>query len=323
MPPDTFDRYRIASGDRPGTLVFAGEFDAAAHEAVRVALEAALAERGPDAPGEIVVDLRAVGGMDAGTVWLLLRARQSALDTGRRLRVTGVDGVVRRAVEAAGAGHQLFVPVDVGTPDDRVRAVEDRHRVAGEQARIVARVQQQVVDAEVRSTRKVLLAELRQRLRVDPQALCGEEFLGVADRSTVLDAIMVTATVVGAADASVLYLVDPETAGLRVVRHRGFSTETLRLLGLGRPTAAAVAAAAGEAVLVDDIARSPIFAGKANRDVLLAAGSRAVHAYPLRDQAGALLGVLTFHYRVVRPRRGDGERVAWCAARALARTGQR
>jgi anti-anti-sigma factor len=335
-----------------GVVTLSGELDAAGYRTVRTALTAALTAGGLGDDAEIVVDLRAVRFMDAGTVGLLLEAWRSALDGGHHLRVTGVGDAVRRVIQASGAGYRLLGPAteetgpateetgptkDTGPASEetgpttnaglittasanRRRATTERHRAEVEQTRIVARLQQQAIDGELRATRRILLADLRERLRADPRALAGAEFLAVADTAAVLDAIVLAATVVGAADACDLQLYDPHTATLSVARQRGFTRECLAHLAAARPSASATAATTGAPVLIDDIATSPIFAGQPTLDVMLAAGSRAVHAHPLHDGAGQLLGVLSFHYRAARPRRGDRELVAWAAARALART---
>lgn len=312
---------------QPGVVALSGELDAAEYETVRVALAAALS---PDTLGdqaEIVVDLRAVKFMDAGTVGLLLEAWRTSIGSGHRLRVTGACDPVRRVIEAAGAGYRLLgtaerdIGLVAGGSDDRLRAATQRQRAELDQSRILARLQQQAIDGEVRTSRRLLLSGLRKRLRTDPRALSGEEFLGVADRATVLDGILLAATIVGAADACDLQLYDPDTATLRIARQRGFTREFLAYFAsvdLAQPTAYAIAAATGEPVIVDDVTRSPVFAGRPTLDVMLAAGSRAVHSHPLHDEAaGSLLGVLSFHYRARTPHHGDRELVAWSAARAL------
>jgi anti-anti-sigma factor len=301
-------------GGRPGVVTLSGDFDAGGHEEVRSAVATALAHGRP----ETVVDMRAVRLLDAGTVRVLLEAWQAAADTGRRLRVTGAGGHVRHVIQAAGAGQRLFPE----PTDDRAWAAAQRQYVADERTRIIAALQQQTIDGEVRTTRRLLIARLRRRLRTDPGALSGEEFLAAADTPAVLDAILVAATVVGAADACDLQLYDQRTASLRITRQRGLADEFLANLAAvpaDQPTTCATAASTGHPVLVDDITLSPIFAGRPTLDVMLAAGWLAVHSHPLHHDTGRLLGVLSFHYRTTTPHRGDRDLVARCAAEALTR----
>lgn len=331
--PGRLDRCRVAVGRHPGLIEMSGEFDDTGHQAVRDALDAVA----DGAAGEIRVDLRAVKLIDSGTVRLLLHASRAADDAGRRLRITGATGSVRRVIQASGAAKQLFdLPDGAGpairtadvarlvhepTYADQVRA--QLRRAESEQARIHGKLQQDIIDGEVRFTRRVVLARLRERLRTDRGALASDEFLAGADTPTVLDAIVLAATIVGAADACDLQLYDPVVGALLITRQRGFSKEFLTYFATvdpSEPTACAMAMRTGEPVIVDDVTRSPIFAGQPTLPVMLAAGSLAVHTHPLKDEAGQLMGVLSFHYRERRPRRGDPEMVAWCAARALAHT---
>jgi PAS domain S-box-containing protein len=62
----------------------------------------------------------------------------------------------------------------------------------------------------------------------------------------------------------------------------------------------------GGRVVVEDVAKSPIFAGTPALDVMLAAGVRGVQATPLIGRSGRILGMFSSHYR--EPGR-PGERV--------------
>ena len=88
----------------PGVVALSGELDTPQFVAVHGALAAALADDQP----EVIVNLSAVRFLDAGTIRLLLEARQAAIDAGRRLRVSGAGAAVRHVIEASAAGHQLF-----------------------------------------------------------------------------------------------------------------------------------------------------------------------------------------------------------------------
>jgi anti-anti-sigma factor len=70
-----------------------GEFDLAAHDALR----AALADHG--SAKAIVIDLTQVSFIDAATVGLLLEAHAAATGLGCTLRVVGAVGVVHRVLE--------------------------------------------------------------------------------------------------------------------------------------------------------------------------------------------------------------------------------
>jgi anti-anti-sigma factor len=319
-------------------VVLSGDLDASRHDAVAALLAAALADDHPGRPREIVVEMSAVRLLDAGTVRVLLQAAEAALDSGRRISVTGAHDGIRRVIVAAGAGHRLLrppTPTDAATDaaesgatgaardpatGDRIRVTTRRRGVADQQTRILARLQQRAIETEVRATRRELRAHLRERLRTDPRALIGEPFLAVADRPAVYDGIMLATAIVGAADACVLQAHDAHTGTLHVVRHHGLTGRLLSAFVAARPGRPAVpetAAATGEPIIVDDIARSPMFAHHPALDLMVAAGLYAVRSYPLCGDAGHLHGVLSFQYRTTRPLRGDAELVAWSAAHAL------
>ncbi|MBO3737507.1 GAF domain-containing protein [Actinoplanes flavus] len=99
------------------------------------------------------------------------------------------------------------------------------------------------------------------------------------------------------------------------MRHHGLTPAFLRCFA-AVPPAWGTAPATGEPVLIGDVTTSPIFAGQPALAVMLAAGFRSVHSYPLRDEHGALLGMLSLYYRAAGRHPGQG-RLAWAATRAL------
>jgi anti-anti-sigma factor len=179
---------------------------------------------------------------------------------------------------------------------------------------------QRADDARVRSRRRALLTRFRDRLGEDPLALADDRFLAAADRFVILRAIMVAAVVVGGADRCDLQVYDPGTRSLTIAQQHGLTAQFLDYLtaDAGAPTLAGTALSTGQPVLVDDITRSPIFAGQPSLPVMLAAGIRAVRSYPLQNDDGRLQGVLSFHYHSPRPRHGNPQLVAYSAALALA-----
>jgi anti-anti-sigma regulatory factor len=328
-PRNEADHRSVVRPGRPGEIMLSGDFDAEQRDAVQEALTAG-------EPSDTVVNVVEVRLLDAGTIRLLLQAQQAAVETGHGFRVSGASDLVRHVIEAVGAGRLLSLTDDHPAPTAsrgphrgmelhatrRSEAAATYRRVQEQKDRLHARLQQQVIDGEVRAARRLLISDLRQRLRGDPRALAGSDFLDVADLPAVHSAISTAATVVGAADANDLRLYDAGTATLRVVGRRGSIARVpsdFAAAGPGRPTTFGTAASLGEPVIIEDIVHSPVDGGQAFLDVLRAAGCRAVHSHPLHDGAGQLLGVLSFYYRTTKPRRGNPELVAWCAARALTR----
>ncbi|HLG98634.1 MAG TPA: PAS domain S-box protein [Bryobacteraceae bacterium] len=109
-----------------------------------------------------------------------------------------------------------------------------------------------------------------------------------------------------AADMGNIQLLD-EAGQLRIAAHRGFDSSFLEFFEKAHDGVAACGNALqkGERVIVEDVANSPIFAGTAALDALLAAGARAVQSTPLVSRSGKVLGLFSTHYR--RPHR-PGER---------------
>lgn len=206
-----------------------------------------------------------------------------------------------------------------GAPDlarlrsERIRTVQDRDR-------LVAEYEQRRVDGEVRATRRALTRGLRRHGGADAAAFLDEDFLAVADRPSVYQAILDAAVSASGAGCVDLQLYDHRAGVLRMVAQHGFTSEFLAFFGIvdtAQPTACAAACVAREPVLVDDVGRSPIFAGQPTLEPLLAAGSRAVHSYPLLDAAGDVLGTLSFHHGTRAADPGKAELVARGAAQVL------
>lgn len=89
------------------------------------------------------------------------------------------------------------------------------------------------------------------------------------------------------------------TGALQIVVHQGFEAEFLDFFATvqDHATACGTAMAAGQRIIVEDVAEDAIFAGSGARDVMLRAGARAVQSTPLWNRSGDLVGMLSTHYR--------------------------
>ena len=194
--------------------------------------------------------------------------------------------------------------------------------LAERRRRIRARMHQAVIDSAMRASRREILRMFRRRLRTDDTALVAGDFLALADLATVHTALVIAGQGVGRAAACELRVHDQDSGALRIVGHRGLPPWFTRHLdGTGAEDAVtlanAMASAAGEPVLIDDIRTSPIFAGQPVLGLLVAVGVRALHAYPLQDDHGRALGVLSLYYRTAGHRPGQ-EPLMVSARQALA-----
>jgi PAS domain S-box-containing protein len=101
-----------------------------------------------------------------------------------------------------------------------------------------------------------------------------------------------------AADMGNIQLLD-DAKRLKIVADRGFKAPFLEFFGEVHDGLAACGTALqkGERVIVEDVARDPIFAGTPARAAMLAAGACAVQSTPLVSRAGKVLGMFSTHYR--------------------------
>jgi GAF domain-containing protein len=150
------------------------------------------------------------------------------------------------------------------------------------------------------------------------------EFLAVADRPALTRAVLVAALTL--ADACDLQLLDYHHR-LNISAHHGFDASFLNFFATVESTDATACAhtlRTGLPILVDDVARHPIFAGHPTRDALLDAGSGAVASYPLHALNGTTFGVLSHLGDNLRPRISTVDiAVSDLVAQVTARTGKR
>ncbi len=90
-----------------------------------------------------------------------------------------------------------------------------------------------------------------------------------------------------------------EDGVLKIVSQRGFEQPFLDFFNQVHEGQAACGSALRnrERVIVQDVARSPVFAGSHARDAMLAAGALAVQSTPLISRSGQLLGMFSTHFR--------------------------
>ena len=123
--------------------------------------------------------------------------------------------------------------------------------------------------------------------------------------SSALSDVVARAIEMSGADMGNLQILDPRTNRLRIAAQFGFSGQFLEFFDKVQhnqgPCGAALSR--GQRVIVDDVANDPIFRGTESREVVLREGIRAVQSVPLKTFSGQLVGVLSTHFRVVKPSR--------------------
>lgn len=117
----------------------------------------------------------------------------------------------------------------------------------------------------------------------------------------ICDKIVETAIALSGADMGNLQLLDAERGLLKITACRGFEPafrEHFASVYRGQATCGE-AMAKQKRIIIEDVSHSPMFAGRLDLDVMLAAGALAVQSTPLVTQEGRMVGVLSTHYRKV------------------------
>jgi PAS domain S-box-containing protein len=123
-------------------------------------------------------------------------------------------------------------------------------------------------------------------------------FLSEQPVGAVLYELLDTAIAISEADFGNIQILDSTSTHLEVVAHRNLPDRWLDYwAGATGHGASGTAFAAKERVVVEDVAQSPIFVGTEVLDVQLEAGIRAVQSTPLISRSGALIGMLSTHWK--------------------------
>jgi two-component sensor histidine kinase len=145
-------------------------------------------------------------------------------------------------------------------------------------------------------------------------------FVRNGDTPEFLEQMLETAMAVTGTDLGNIQLIDPQSGRLDIIAQRGFSQDFLTFFSRVEAGHAmcGTAMAHKARVIVQDVATDPIFQGSPARDVMLAAGARAVQATPLITRAGAVLGMLSTHFRTPHRPSDDALRLVDLCARQAA-----
>jgi two-component system, chemotaxis family, CheB/CheR fusion protein len=120
-----------------------------------------------------------------------------------------------------------------------------------------------------------------------------------ADLSVILGEVVEAAISVSAADFGNIQLLDKESSDLHIVGQRGFPQwwiDFWNTTAKGKGSCG-TALERRERVIVEDVEKSPIFAGARALEIQLRAGVRAVQSTPLIGRSGTPLGVFSTHYQ--------------------------
>lgn len=160
-----------------------------------------------------------------------------------------------------------------------------------------------------RVSANVKLGKLRRafakRLEADAHAMTRLQEVGnhCLRRDVLLDEcltfVLDAAIELSGADKGNVQILNLDSEVLVIKAHRGFEAPFLEFFAevdAQEASACGVAMASGRRIVVNDVASSEIFAGQPSRDVLLAAGVRAVYSTPLLSSAGKPMGMISVHF---------------------------
>ena len=146
-----------------------------------------------------------------------------------------------------------------------------------------------------RARRRAAGGELAALARLHGLAV---EFLRDGELPRLLDAALSEALAITGADRGCLQILHGPGGGLRLGAQRGLVRPFLEYVANLRVGLGGSVVTAGERhVLFDDVATSAALAGSADREALLLAEVRALHAIPLRTPDGRVVGVLSVLHR--------------------------
>jgi PAS domain S-box-containing protein len=160
------------------------------------------------------------------------------------------------------------------------------------------------IDITEHKRAETALRESEQRLAADLDAMTRLQKLGMlfireGNSNAVLCELVDAAIAISEAEFGNIQILDAGGGELRIAAQRGFPEwwiDFWNKVTAGHGVCGA-ALERGESVLVEDVEKSPIFAGSPALEALLRAGVRAVQSTPLVSRSGKSLGMLSVHYK--------------------------
>jgi len=152
-------------------------------------------------------------------------------------------------------------------------------------------------DEELRNTQRQLQSELAATQRLQQ---ISTQLIHESDVQALYDQVLDAAVVLMRSDFASMQMFHPERGELRLLAHRGFNPAAAAFWEWVRPGSGCTCGAAlatGRRVIVADIELSDLMAGTEDLETYRQAGIRAVQSTPLVSRAGAVLGMISTHWR--------------------------
>jgi PAS domain S-box-containing protein len=176
---------------------------------------------------------------------------------------------------------------------ERKRTEEEITRLNGE---LHGRVDEmQAVLESLAVSERRLAAELEATTRLHALST---RLLASTDLRTALGDVLQEAIRTSRADFGNIQLYNPQEHALQIIAQQGFREDFLdyfRLVRLDEGSACAQAMQSGERIIIEDVEKDPSY--ERHRRIAAAAGYRAVQSTPLKSRKGAVVGMLSTHFR--------------------------
>ena len=208
-------------------------------------------------------------GRAVGTLWVVSHSEETRFD--------GEDArILESLCEFAGAAHQINAAREAWAREAGVRKAREEE----------LRESEAMLAAELASTRKV-------------QEVSGQ-LLPKDDPTTLYEGIVDAASEVLDSDMAAIQLLNPRRGELKLIVAKGFSVEAadyFAWVGGHARTSCGQALASSQRVIVPNLEECEWMAESEELEVYRGAGIGAVQSTPLFSRSGALLGVLSTHWR--------------------------
>ena len=148
------------------------------------------------------------------------------------------------------------------------------------------------------------LQEKEEQLRTELEAMTrlqkiGSLFTTEDTLEPILGEMVQAALAVSGADFGDIQLLNTETSTLQLVAQQGFPQWWVDFWRVAHEGEGAWGEALrrGERTIVEDVEQSPMFAGTPALEIMLKAGVRTIHSFPLISRSAALVGVFSIHFK--------------------------
>ncbi len=228
-----------------------------------------------------------------------LRIADVRLDPCTRDSLSALDGISARALVSVPLFKDGHFAVNLNVHEAGPRAWTDR------EVELIEAVAERTWETVERVRAEAALRESEAELATEAAGMRCLQSVGallVRDDSVeaIFGHILDAAAELMGSDCASIQMLDPERGVLKLLASRGFDPESAAFwtwVGAGSGSICSASLANGQRVAVADVEDCGFMADTANLDAFRKSGIRAVQSTPLRSRSGALLGIISTHWR--------------------------